>query len=87
MKNRYDALLEKNNVGADHRHLMESIATTAHELLPKKKRRCGRRIPIRTLTSSTITIFSKSHLWHIALLEGGKKQLDEANTSRDRELF
>ena len=38
-KNRYDALLDDNDVKSDYKHQMESITGTALEFLPKKKKK------------------------------------------------
>ena len=89
VKNRYDALLEENDVEADYGHLMESITAIALDLLPKKKKRRKENPYKDPNIEHHRNILQESSLAHRTSpsfstkekLEDAKKQLDEAYTA------
>ena len=89
MKNRHEALLEENDVEADYGHLMESVTTTALELLSKKKKKRKENSYLDPNIEHRLNILRESYLAHCTApclstkerLKDAKKQLDEAYTA------
>ncbi|KAL5270988.1 hypothetical protein ACHWQZ_G001587 [Mnemiopsis leidyi] len=94
VRNRYDSLLDNADLEADYECLMESIASSALEVLPKKKKRRKENPYKDPNIDHHRHVLQQSALAHRTApsfstkekLEEAKKQLDEAYTTATKQF-